>query len=150
MGTANAQDSTKCKCCTPEYRQFDFWIGDWEVKDSSGKVLGYNKITQIEGGCGLQENWTSGKPGYTGQSMSFYDRTTGNWNQTWVDNGGGVIMMDGKLIDGAMVMMSGDNLVQNRTEWKPLDDGRVLHTWNQTKDGGVTWITVFKGYYNKK
>jgi hypothetical protein len=24
-------------CATAEFRQFDFWLGDWEVRDRTGK-----------------------------------------------------------------------------------------------------------------
>jgi hypothetical protein len=37
-------------CTAPEYRQFDFWIGDWEVRSAQGRVLGHNRITSILSG----------------------------------------------------------------------------------------------------
>src|SRR3954467_12481658 len=32
-------------CGTPPYRQFDFWLGDWEVRSAAGQLLGHNRIT---------------------------------------------------------------------------------------------------------
>jgi hypothetical protein len=29
-----------------KYRQFDFWVGDWDVLDPAGNVVGTNKITR--------------------------------------------------------------------------------------------------------
>jgi len=150
-----AQDnSDNCNCCKEPFRQFDFWVGDWEVKDSSGTLLGNNRIHPIEKGCGLEENWTGAK-GTTGTSISFYNQYTKQWHQSWVDINGGVIVMDGDFKDGSMVLLTPkreneDGYFQNRTSWTPLEDGRVRHLWEQTKDGGKTWIIVFEGFYSKK
>ena len=73
-------------CSMPEHRQFDFWIGDWDVQ-VSGQPAGTNTIQLILDGCVLQENWTGSKGG-TGKSFNFYDSAKGKWQQTWVDNTG--------------------------------------------------------------
>lgn len=48
-GTAGAADAPKAPapppCCAAEHRQFDFRLGDWEVRDPAGKVVGRNRIT---------------------------------------------------------------------------------------------------------
>ncbi len=153
-----AQKATPCGCCTENHRQFDFWIGDWEVRDSTGNFLGTNKIELIQDSCVLQENWI-GAQGLTGTSLSFYNRRTKLWHQTWVDKSGGVILMKGEPQQNKVVMLTDkfypkeDNksvYIQNKTTWYPLDDGRVHHIWEQTKDGGKTWNVVFDGYYQKK
>src|SRR5690242_21838009 len=56
-------------CSAREYRQFDFWIGDWDVVAPDGTRAGHNRVERIEGGCGLQENWT-GAGGGTGRSIN--------------------------------------------------------------------------------
>ena len=38
-------------CASPEYHQFDFWIGDWEVRGKNGQILGHNHISKRHGGC---------------------------------------------------------------------------------------------------
>ena len=50
-------------CSSPEYRQFDFWLGDWDVTEA-GKPAGTNRITAILGGCAVREEWkgVSGLP----------------------------------------------------------------------------------------
>ncbi|MDH3459056.1 MAG: hypothetical protein OER90_19620, partial [Gemmatimonadota bacterium] len=45
-------------CSAPEYRQFDFWLGTWNVETKDGKTAGTNHITQILNGCALREEWT--------------------------------------------------------------------------------------------
>src|SRR5690349_15545540 len=44
----------------PEARQFDFWVGEWNVTNPAGKAAGQSKIESIAGGAGLLENWTGG------------------------------------------------------------------------------------------
>lgn len=149
-----AQNNPKpCRCCDEKYRQFDFWVGDWDVKDAEGNLLGHNNISFIEDSCGLKEQWT-GSRGVTGTSVSFYNKNKDEWHQSWIDANGSSIIMNGKLIDGAIVMLSEQQqnntesgYFQNRTTWRPLDDGSVKHTWEQTRDGGHTWQVVFEGYY---
>ena len=102
---AFTQDETvDCTCCAEEYRQFDFWIGDWVVTDSTGKELGTNLIHSIQDGCGFQENWKSTK--MTGTSYNFYNATDKSWNQLWIDNKGGSLELKGSLVNGKMILKS--------------------------------------------
>lgn len=141
-----------CNCCQEAYRQFDFWVGDWVVKDSNGTVLGNNTITLIEDSCGLQENWRGAK-GSTGTSVSFYDRNTSMWHQSWIDKNGGSIIMNGTFSDGKMIMLTlpqenaNGQIIQNKTTWRPWNETGVKHTWEVTADEGKNWRTIFEGYY---
>ena len=87
------QDNPPCKCCGDEYRQFDFWIGDWMVFDTTGKLVGNNQIVLLEDHCVLQENWKSGDSKYSGTSYNYYDNTDETWNQLWLDNQGGILKL---------------------------------------------------------
>ena len=82
--------SQPCKA-DPRYRQFDFWIGDWDVRTTGLPPTGpaaRNNITLEEGSCIVQEHWTA-LGGGTGQSYNLFDRSMGKWRQTWVDSNGG-------------------------------------------------------------
>ena len=35
-------------CESEPYHAFDFWLGDWTVKDTSGAVAGHNTIAAVE------------------------------------------------------------------------------------------------------
>ena len=139
-------------CSGEEYRQFDFWIGDWEVLDEAGTPQGTNRIEQILGGCALQENWV-GAEGSTGHSFNTFDKNSGRWHQTWVDGNGLLLLLDGGLEEGSMVL-SGPGVsrdgdpITHRISWTPLEDGRVRQHWQACKDGG-DWNEVFDGYYTR-
>jgi hypothetical protein len=140
-------------CAQPEDRQFDFWLGAWNVTDPAGKPQGTNRITSELGGCVLQEHW-SGTDGSRGTSFNHYDRARKVWHQTWVDNGGGILQLDGGRRNGSMVL-AGDRRARNgktvtdRITFTPRPDGSVRQWWQASRDGGATWSTVFDGIYRR-
>jgi len=87
-------------CNLPEQRQFDFWIGDWEVR-SGTEAVATSRIERTIAGCVIRETYTQ-KDGYTGTSLSFYDSVLHRWRQTWVDSTGSVGEFAGEFRDGAM------------------------------------------------
>lgn len=141
-------------CPAPEHRQFDFWIGDWEVLTPAGKTAGRNRIEPILGGCALRESWT-GAGGSNGTSYNAWDRQRRRWHQTWVDNGGLVLRLEGGFADGRMVL-SGETLdsagatVLNRISWQETGPKAVRQLWEVSSDGGKTWGVVFDGRYRKR
>lgn len=135
-------------CREPARRQFDFWIGDWDVAGPQGQKVGRNLIQQLEGGCVLRENYEAGP--YSGTSISFWDPSSERWHQTWIDNQGNPLYMDGNVVGTAMVLSGESGGATQRTTWTPLADGRVRQHWETSSDGGSTWTTVFDGYYTKR
>jgi len=141
-------------CAAPEHRQFDFWIGEWEVTTPNGTPAGRNRIESILDGCALSESWTGAKGG-AGNSYNAYDRQTGRWHQTWVDNGGLVLRLDGVFADGKMIL-SGESRdssgarVLNRITWQRTAPGAVRQLWETSRDGGGTWSVAFDGRYRKR
>ncbi|MDQ6781764.1 MAG: hypothetical protein M3Z37_11515 [Candidatus Eremiobacteraeota bacterium] len=141
-------------CVKPEYRQFDFWIGDWKVVDPAGKPQGTNLVTLIQNRCVLQEHW-QGTDGSAGTSFNLYDRTAKRWHQTWVDNSGGILLLNGGLVNGVMLMTqprtlrSGGHVIE-RIAWTKLTPDKVRQLWDRSSDGGKTWQVVFDGIYMRK
>jgi hypothetical protein len=141
-------------CTAPEHRQFDFWIGEWDVTNPAGKPAGHNRIERILGGCALRETW-SGAGGSHGTSYSAWDHQRRRWHQTWVDDDGLVLRLEGGFADGKMVL-SGETLdsagatVRNRITWQETGPGMVRQLWEVSSDGGKTWRVVFDGRYRKR
>jgi len=158
-GPTAAQDdapATAPSCNGPEHRQFDFWIGDWDVS-SNGQPAGRNSIQSVHGGCVLLENWQgAGAGGITGSSYNLYDRATGRWHQSWVDSTGNLLLLDGGFEQGSMVLSgsrpgSGDaGPVLHRIRWTPNDDGSVRQLWEASQDQGANWTVLFDGLYVKR
>lgn len=137
-------------CAAPEHRQFDFWIGDWEVRNPQGRIVGHNRITRILGGCALREEWTSADGRSLGVSHNAYDPADQRWHQDWIDNSPAQLHLTGGLTDGAMVMEQRSSTSIQRITWTPLPKGRVRQHWQASKDGGNTWTTSFDGTYSTR
>ncbi|MCJ7591455.1 MAG: hypothetical protein MUO51_08890 [Woeseiaceae bacterium] len=73
----------------PQFAEFDFWIGEWDVQMANGQFAGSNVISREQRGCYL-------------------------------------------------------------SDWTPLPDGRVRQFFEQSDDGGVTWVSWFEGFYTRK
>ncbi len=139
-------------CSAPEYRQFDFWIGNWEVRDPAGNVVGSNNVTIHLDGCMLMENWLSGA-GHAGMSMNYFEPTDSSWNQIFIDNTGAPSSwppLKGKLVDGKMVLSSPAGISpQTRWTWSKTDDGRVRQMAEQLGDDGKTWSVIWDSFYSR-
>ena len=138
-------------CNTPEFRQFDFWLGDWDVEAASTPgTKSHNQITRAYDGCTLREEYTT-PYGYAGTSLNFYDAPRKVWHQTWIDNQGGGLMLEGGMQGTSMVLQSTTDPVNvQRVTWTPLADGSVRQHWESTTDGGKTWTTAFDGRYTRR
>ncbi len=136
-------------CAAPEHRQFDFWVGDWRVTTPDGKHAGDNRIEKVLDGCALHESW-QGASGGRGFSYNAYDRDRKVWHQTWVDKQGNLLLLEGGLRDGAMVLEGAQGATLNRITWTPNKDGSVRQHWEASADQGKTWQTAFDGLYRRK
>jgi hypothetical protein len=139
-------------CTDSGYRQFDFWLGEWEVFTPDGKRAGVNSIRRVHGGCVLEESW-HGASGSTGSSFNIYTPSTNQWHQTWVDSDGLLLRLDGSF-DGAM-RLAGETTgrdgvrTSHRLTWTPQDGGRLRQLWESSADG-KPWTVVFDGTYVRK
>ena len=139
-----------------EAKDFDFWVGEWEVYDKAGSVkYGDNTITRTNRGCYLYEQWVS-STGVPGNSMNYYDPGQKRWRQHWVGAGGSIIDIYGGLVGGSMVLKGRLYTINPPSEkpfrgtWTPLPDGRVRQLFEHSDDKGKTWISWFDGYYQRK
>ena len=141
-------------CSRPEYRQFDFWVGNWTVKDTkSGQIVGHNDVTLIQDRCAVQEHW-QGAQGGTGTSFNIYYSGDKQWHQTWVDNHGLLLRLDGGITGGRMVLSGArtdrtGKRVIDRISWTPESNGDVRQVWDRSADGGKNWQNVFDGTYSR-
>ena len=153
-GTVPVSAKSPLPCIGPEFHQFDFWIGEWDVTTLDGKRAGWNVIKRELGGCVLTESWT-GASGSIGRSFNIYTPNDGKWHQIWVDSGGLLLQLTGGLVDGDMVM-KGETVdakgarLMNRITWHKIDDDHVRQSWDQSSDGESTWAAVFLGVYARK
>jgi hypothetical protein len=108
--TAAAAPAKIQPCGGAEYRQLDFWVGEWRVFQTAGNVeIASSRIEHAMGDCGIKETYSSpGAPGgpYQGTSYSSYDRTYHKWHQMYIDTNGSVGWYVGELNGADMEMIT--------------------------------------------
>ena len=118
----------------PLHRQFDFWLGEWNVTASGGPGGATNRITSGLDGCLVAESWTAAN-GVRGRSINAYDRDLRQWHQTWVSSQpGGHLRMAGGM-EGDTMVMHGQRVtfagaaMFDEYRWYVLPTGRVIQAW---------------------
>jgi hypothetical protein len=142
---------------SPENRQFDFWIGEWNaVVTKDGTPAGDSRIELSLGDCVIVENWTSNSSPYAGKSYNVYNVGEKRWEQFWVDNSQGMIQFFGNLKDGVMDFYTADNPQPNGTTLKrhlqfiPQGPDTVRQFSQGSTDHGKTWTVEYDFTYNRK
>ncbi len=153
--TVAAVHATAVPCeSRPEWHQFDFWIGTWDVA-SQGTPVGHSEIQQILGQCVIFENW-SGLQGGSGKSFNTYDTATGTWRQFWVDSRGTTTLFtDGHLENRAMRFLTTSKgpdgrEILGRLSFYDLDKEHVRQWKERSVDGGATWTTDYDFLYTRR
>lgn len=143
-------------CTTREHGQFDFWLGTWNAHfvNNNDAVTGVNRITRILAGCVISENF-DGAPGspLKGLSYSVYDRNSGRWKQTWVDNSGAYLDFTGGWEGDRMVLSrsatrQGKTFLQ-RMVWFDIKPDVFAWHWERSDDEGKTWQINWKIEYRR-
>jgi hypothetical protein len=159
----NAQQLPSASPCTTNqiYRQFDFWIGDWEVYNLKGNKAGESKISLILDSCVILEEWTSLPiPGgfiFKGKSFNTYNGLSKQWQENWTDNvGGNTNYIYGQYADGNIVFTTDpwqyakDTLAVNKLTFFNLGADKVRQLGELSKDKGRTWSTQYDLEYRRK
>lgn len=142
----------------PGARQFDFWIGEWDVYNNlfPNNRVGTSIIQNVSGECTILENWQSYNNPYSGKSQNWYDTTTKRWTQLWIGSGGGhQYFTDGEYSDGAMrfkfqqpdpggILQPGNFIFYN------LGPDKVRQYNELSTDGGKTFQVVYDFIYIRK
>lgn len=146
--TPSPTASRRTACTTAKYRQFDFFTGDWDTYDftDSTKIIARNHVSRMLDGCAIREVYDQ-YDGMHGESFSMYDAARDVWHQSWVTNGGKLLLMDGG-VQGTSMIFTGTVKEANgkssllRGTWTP-QHGSVRETAVTSADGGKTWKPVF-------
>ncbi|CAH9053939.1 hypothetical protein PSECIP111854_01268 [Pseudoalteromonas sp. CIP111854] len=141
------------KCDDKVFNEFDFWLGNWQVFTADNKLVGNNVISKSHGGCVVKEQYTA-LSGFSGESLNIFDTTTRRWHQTWVDNSGLLLQLNGGLSTGSMSLSGkrqnkSGTFIFERITWTPNKDGTVRQLWQSKTHKQAKWQTVFDGLYKR-
>jgi hypothetical protein len=152
---------TKISELEPE-QYFDFWIGEWELSwtDQQGNAGGgTNLIERTLGGYVIKENFEAEQgvlEGYIGKSWSVYNTQRQTWNQTWVDNNGGYIALEGSVDDDKRIFQTAErelpngNTIINRMVFYDITEDSFTWDWESSRDSGESWSVNWQIKYERK
>ncbi len=142
---------------TAENRQFDFWVGDWDVVTTKGGTpAGISHIERAIGDCVIWENWTSLGGGGYGKSYNTYNSSMKRWEQFWVDSVGGMVHFYGGLKGDVMDFYTDETPqpngppVKRHLQFFNLSANQVRQFSQMSTDGGKTWTPEYDFTYNRK
>lgn len=153
-GAAKAQaPATPPPLCTaPEHRQFDFWVGRWDVYPTGTRQLvAHSLIERLFADCVIRETWMPARGG-GGGSLNAWRPEERRWRQLWADSSNGWVDFSGGMEGEAMVLTGAwrnpdgtPNLT--RMTYTRNADGSVRQAGTVSTDNGRTWRPSFDFTY---
>jgi hypothetical protein len=144
------------RCPAPEFRQFDFWVGDWDTFETDKSVAGSiarARIDPIAAGCAIHELYEQ-TDGLIGDSILSYDAVKKMWQQTWVTNRGSFMYLTGVFKDGAVTLEGETHLRDGKTTnmritWRA--EGAAVREFAMfSTDRGKKWEPAFDVTFKRK
>ena len=141
-------------CDSAEHRQFDFWVGRWDVfRSDTDQLVARSLIEKLYAGCAIRENWMP-LGGTGGGSLNSYRPAERRWRQVWIDSANHLNEYEGGMAGDSMVLTgvstkAGGERIPARITYRRRADGTVLQTGEQSKDGGRTWELRYEFVYRR-
>lgn len=135
----------------PKDREFDFWIGEWDVnlriqqpdKQWKNQIKSKAKIYAVNDGRAILELWNDQRPnGIKGFSLRYYDFKKEKW-VLWLNwpskNRSGLSSLEGEFRHGRGEFFAGKG--DTLTRYSFSDISPYYLRWDDafTRDGGKTW-----------
>jgi len=153
---ADKADTTQ-PCTTAGFRQFDFWLGTWDLTWAAGDstATGTNIITAELGDCVIEENFTTHDDNpFMGRSLSVYNPKTDRWSQTWVDNSGNYLDFEGRFTGGRMILertaVKDDQPIKQRMVFYNITAASIDWNWERSTDDGRSWMSLWQIHYQRR
>ena len=158
---AVALQPTPPGCTSPESRQFDFWLGEWEVRpNGQDKIIARSTIEKKYGGCAVRENWmplNQDAEAGGGGSLNHYDPQYRQWRQVWLDSSGTRVDFAGGMVGDKMVLKGrwanfggpGKDAIV-KMEYEAMACGAVRQHGLASSDGEKSWQTAFDLIYSNE
>lgn len=155
--TASAQGP-----CTGPYRDFDFWIGEWDVlnrnrPEAEGRWydtgMATDRIYPIAGGCGIAEHWRGDAYGefIEGFSLRAFNPNSGQWDMAllWPSDGqprfgvlGGAFRHNRGEFFSRGLTPAGDTTV-TRFTFSDITPDAVRWQDGTSVNGGLSWTSTW-------
>lgn len=155
-GPAPSTAFASLDCDAAEAKQFDFWVGTWDVawEGPSGPLKGTNTITKQ--GCIVIEHFDGplGAPGYIGNSASAWVPSLKKWVQHYRDTSGFVASYVGGVEGSAFILYRATPSLaianNGRLVWRDITPDRMVWTNDRSLDNGATWTAQLTITYTRR
>lgn len=152
-GRTNAPAASACSADS-NFQRLAFWVGDWEVVDSTGSHYATQRVRAAVDDCAITAEWT-GRVGDKGLSLSAFDVRKREWKQVYVSNQvpsatGVMVRRSDPSYAGPgvrfipLIDVTAGEVVRSRVTIMPLSGHRALQLFEDSPDSGKTWRTIFK------
>jgi hypothetical protein len=149
-------------CALPELRQFDFWLGEWELVSRYRQGVSWteekatDRVRRVLNGCALLQEWrgtVAGQP-VEGISLTSYAPGERQWQQAWSDDSGPTLYVFTGGLEGDRMVLSrpteidGKPAVRRQVFYNIRPD-RFDWVYEQSADG-ANWTPLWKIHYTRK
>lgn len=137
---------------------FDFWVGEWNLHwydQDSNLITGENSITKDLGGSVIREMFRSEATKTNGASLSVLSALDSTWHQTWVDNQGSYIPLDGitkgdqRIFQTKPYEQNGNTFI-SRMRFYNISVNSFTWDWEKSADNGESWQLSWRIHYNRR
>ena|SRR5579883_206534 len=135
-------------------RALDFWLGHWTVTDGERPSRATSVVSLKLGECLVVENWHDAA-GHRGENLFGYNLDSKTWSGMFADNRGhihifaqGTVAANKAEFEGRSRGPTGKDILDRISIIRDTPDD-IVQAWRQSRDGGVTWTTVFQGKYSR-
>jgi hypothetical protein len=151
-------------CALPEMRQFDFWVGEWELVSRFRRPDGTwtderatDSVHPVLNGCALYQDWkgtVAGEPLH-GVSLTSYAPDRHQWQQAWSDDSGPSLYdftggMEGdRMVLSRQVTVDGKSAVR-RQVFQNIQPDAFDWAYEQSLDSGKSWAPLWTIRYTRK
>jgi tetratricopeptide (TPR) repeat protein len=133
----------------PEFRQLDYWLGEWDV-ETQGQKIAQSSIQLSLDDCVVFENYATVDGAYAGKSFSLWNATAKQWEQQYADTTGNWSHWAGGFTAGTMVFTSEKPSYTQRMSYIKEGPDKVRQHIEISTDGGKTWSTGYDGLYVRR
>lgn len=151
---AQAAPATPPACDSAQHRQFDFWVGRWDVyRPDTGKLVAHSLVEKLYAGCAIRENWMP-LQGTGGGSLNTYRPEKMVWRQVWTDLLNNLNEYAGGFANGVMTLTGLSHPASGapapvRMTYEAKPDGSVVQTGYRSTDRGQSWQLSYRFVYRR-
>ena len=149
----------------PQMKEISFLVGFWDVAMQVKmapeapwmETKAVSTCSLVLDGCAMQSTFEGDMAGMPMKGIMFtcFNRTTGKWQASWIDNFGAAISLyEGELKDGKLIFAGEDKMPQGTmlTRITQFNMTNTKFDWlmENSMDGGKTWFESMKAVYTKR